>query len=281
MKTLVIVDINNFIYRAYFGIQHRLQAPDGRSVNAVFGVFNMIHSMLQKLDPTAVVIAKDSNKSFRKDIFPDYKNNRSHMPEDLFQQVPLIYQMLDLMSFSSVESSGFEADDVIYSLAKQYSQDFEQVYIATGDKDLFQLVDDKVKCVDTMKDKIYGKQEVQEKLGISPNQVVDFLSLIGDSSDNIPGVSGIGEKTAVKLIKEHGSLAGIYSNIEKLAEGKIKQNLIKEEAIAKMSYELASLKEIPTLNCDFNYSKTPSPELISFFEKLNMKSIVEKLKKSN
>lgn len=276
-KTLVIIDINNFTYRAYYGIQQPLTAPDGTPVNAVFGVFNMLHRLLLKINPTHVIVAKDSKTSLRRELFPEYKINRQKMPEDLAKQISLIEEMLSLMNFPTIEKEGYEADDLISSLAKKWKTEFTEVYIASTDKDLMQLVCSNVFCIDTMKDVIYGSKEVVEKLGVNPDQIVDFLALLGDSSDNIPGVKGIGEKTAVKLLKEHGSLSGIYSNLEKLIPGKLKDNLIKEEKIARLSYDLAALKDIEVPAELAEYNKDMG-KLVNFFTKLNMISLLKKLK---
>ena len=277
MKKLVIIDINNFIYRAYFGIQQRLTAPDGTPVNAVYGVFNMIHRLLLNLQPTTVVVAQDSRQSLRKELYPQYKENRSKMPEDLIKQVSIINDMLKFMNLTLIESPGYEADDIVNSLVKSFHSQFDEIYIASGDKDLMQLVDSKVKCVDTMKDKIYGISDVEEKLGVNPKQVLDFLALLGDSSDNIPGVKGVGEKTAVKLIKEYGSINELYKKIDQLPEGKLKEKLTAQESEARLSYNLAQLKLVQLPDSLPLYSKETSPELIQLLEKLNMKSSLSKL----
>jgi DNA polymerase-1 len=277
MKKLVIIDINNFIYRAFFGIQQRLTAPDGTPVNAVYGVFNMLHKLLQGIDATAVIVAQDSKQSLRKALYPQYKENRSKMPDELRKQIALVNEMLSLLNFTLLEVPGYEADDIISGLAKKFYHQFDEIYIATGDKDLMQLVNDKVKCIDTMKDKIYTAKEVQEKLGVLPHQVVDFLALLGDSSDNIPGVTGIGEKTAVKLISQFGSINEIYARIQELPENKTKINLINQEAQARLSYDLASLKDVTIPDSLPEYVRSNRPELKEFFLRLNMKSAVEKL----
>jgi DNA polymerase-1 len=281
MKKLVIIDINNFIYRAYFGIQQRLTAPDGTPVNAVFGTFNMIHRLIKDQKPTAVIVAKDSRESKRKELYPEYKQNRSKMPEDLIKQIKLIHEMLGLMNFFIMESPGYEADDIIHSVVNKYHESYDKILIASSDKDLMQLVDDKVNCIDTMKDKVYGTGEVSVKLGVNPNQVVDFLALLGDSSDNIPGVKGIGEKTAVKLLKEYGSLDGLYLNIQKLPDGKAKSNLIEHEAMARLSYSLAQLKTVTTVDEIPEFCNEFKPELKDFLLKLNMKSAITKLSGDN
>jgi DNA polymerase-1 len=276
MKKLVIVDINNFIHRAYYGIQQPLKSPDGTPVNAVYGVFNMLHKLFNQLKPTHIVVAKDSRESLRKQKFPAYKENRQKTPEDLLKQKDLINEMLTLMNLPMWESSGYEADDIIHSLVKRGKKHFDEVYIASSDKDLMQLVDDKVFCIDTMKDKIYGAPDVIEKLGIHPNQVVDFLALLGDASDNIPGVSGIGEKTAIKLLKEYQSLQGILDNLDKFPLGKLKDNLIKDKEMALLSYDLALLKE-PEIPDDIPHFDKDYSKLVEFFTRLNMKTLLSKI----
>ena len=277
MKKLVIIDINNFIYRAYFGIQQRLTAPDGTPVNAVHGTFSMIHRLLLDSKPSHVVVAKDSKHSLRKEIYPQYKENRSRMPEDLQKQIPLIYQMLDFMNLDKMEYLGYEADDIINSLVQKYQTEFDEILIASGDKDLMQLVNSKVKCVDTMKNKTYGALDVKAKLGISPHQVLDYLALLGDSSDNIPGVQGVGEKTAVKLIDQFDSLTNIYNNLPALSE-KLRKKLEEQKAQALLSQELARLKlvELNQLLSPFSgdYKKK---ELVEFLAKLAMKTSITKV----
>ena len=278
MKQLVIIDINNFIYRAYFGIQQRLTAPDGTPVNAVYGVFNMLHRLLVSSNPSSVIIAKDSKASLRKDLYPQYKENRSRMPEDLVVQLPLIYKMLEQLNLPCLEASGYEADDIIYSLVSLFEPSFDNLLIASGDKDLMQLVSEKVHCIDTMKDKTYDTNGVKEKFGLAPNQILDFLALLGDSSDNIPGVTGIGEKTAVKLILQFGSLDNIYLNLTDI-KGKLKTNLEEQKDKAYLSYELAKLKSIPNFTPELTpfVLKNYKPELKAFFESLNMRTSIQKL----
>lgn len=244
-KTLVIIDLNNFIYRAFFGIQQPLKTPEGQLVNAVYGTFNMLHRILVDLKPHSVVAALDSRTSTRKEEYADYKSNRSKMPDDLRPQIPLIHQMLESMGVQMVMEEGLEADDLIYNLCLE-SQDFDEVYIASSDKDLMQLVDDKVKVYDSMKQKVYDRAGVIEKFGVAPEQIVDYLSLLGDSSDSIPGVKGIGEKGAVKLLQEYKSLDGIYANIQSVKPDGVKNKLIAGENDAKLSYQLASLRKTKT-----------------------------------
>ena len=203
---LIIVDISSFIFRAFYAIRP-LHAPDGTPVNAVHGVLSMVLKLLSKYQPTHILMARDTKGgSFRNELYDQYKANRDAPPEDLIPQFDLIKELQDKMNFPSSTVENYEADDIIGSAVVQWKDKFDEIYIASGDKDLMQFVGDNVKMLDTMKDKIYGRDEVFEKMGVYPEQVVDYLSMLGDTSDNIPGMKGIGAKGAAKLLAEHGTL---------------------------------------------------------------------------
>jgi DNA polymerase-1 len=274
-KTLVIIDLNNFIYRAFFGIQQPLRTPKGELVNAVYGTFNMLHRILTDLKPHSVVAALDSRTSNRREEYSDYKSTRSKMPDDLKHQIGMVHQMLECMGVQMVMEEGLEADDLIYNLCLE-ANDFDEVYIASSDKDLMQLVNDKVKVYDSMKQKIYDRAGVIEKFGVAPEQVVDFLSLLGDASDSIPGVKGIGEKGAVKLLQEYGSLDNIYARIQEVKPEGIKNKLIAGEADARMSYQLASLRKTKT-SLLLNPWVMDKAKITPLLTEWNMKSCLYKL----
>lgn len=241
MKKLVIIDLNNFIYRAYFGIQQPLKTPEGQLVNAVYGTFNMLHRILTDIKPHSVVAALDSRKSDRKEEYADYKSNRSKMPDDLRPQIQMIHDLLSKMGVQMVKEEGLEADDLIYSLCEE-SKDYDEVYIASSDKDLMQLVNDKIKVYDSMKQVTYNKEAVVEKFGVLPSQIVDYLSLVGDSSDSIPGVKGIGEKGAAKLLSQFCTLENLYDKIEEVKPDGVKEKLKTGKDSAFLSKQLASLR---------------------------------------
>ena len=274
-KTLVIIDLNNFIYRAFFGIQQPLKTPEGVLVNAVYGTFNMLHRIFEDLKPHSVVAALDSRSSNRKEEYSDYKSTRSKMPDDLRHQIPMIHQMLEAMGIQTVIEEGLEADDLIYNLCLEHKE-FDEVYICSSDKDLMQLVNDKVKVYDSLKQKTYDRAGVIEKFGVAPEQVVDYLSLLGDASDSIPGVKGIGEKGAAKLLQEFGSLDNIYSRIQEVKPEGIKNKLILGEADARMSYQLASLRKtkVTPVLVSWVMDKTKVAPLLTQW---NMKSALFKL----
>lgn len=281
MKRLVIVDLSNFIFRAFFAIRP-LHTPDGTPVNAVYGVFNMLLKIFSQYGPTHLLIAKDtSTGSFRNKMYEAYKANRSEPPEELVPQFAIIKELIDKMGIVSIEHDDYEADDIIGSAACQWKDQFDEVLIASGDKDLMQFVDEKIKIVDTMKNKTYDSQGVFEKMGVHPNQIVDYLSMVGDSSDNIPGMRGIGAKGAAKLLAEHGTLDECIKNKESfkgkklttafsehLEEGLLSRDLIKIVIDMHLEKELEDTK----------FRFYPSDELIEYLQGLGFKSVVTKLK---
>lgn len=271
--TLVILDFYNYIYRAYYGIRP-LTAPNGQMVNAVYGMATMIQSILRDQKPHQFVIVEEGGGSWRKEAFTEYKANRSSMPDDLRSQIVLIKEMISLLNIPMYSVSGQEADDVIASIAHQSA--YDRVLIASSDKDLFQLVGPKIQILDTMKQKTFHEADVVEKFGVQPAQIRDYLALVGDTSDNIPGAKGIGEKTAQKLLTEFGSIEGIYKSLESIP-GKNKEKLHDSKDLVMLSLKLTTLNL--ELNSGFKAEKYEGPQkeaLNEFFTKLNMKSLVSK-----
>jgi DNA polymerase-1 len=245
-EKITIIDGSSYFFRAFYAIQ-RLSNSKGFPTNAIFGFINMIMRVLEVEKPTKLAIAFDTPKpSFRKARYAEYKANREAPPEDLVKQIPHILRSVDAFGIWRFELEGFEADDVIATLAHRGVKDGFDIEIITGDKDLMQLVNDHVTLYDTMKDKRVNEAGVVERFGVKPDQITDFLALMGDSSDNIPGVAGIGEKTAAELIKQFGSLENLYARIDEIKQAKRKETLIKEKEIAFLSRELATVHtEVP------------------------------------
>lgn len=242
-KNLFIIDGSSYIFRAFYGIPH-LSNSSGKPTNAVYGFLKMIKNTLLTYKPEYIVITLDSKEeTFRKKRYPQYKANRESMPEELSIQVPYIYQLIEALNIPCIRIPGIEADDIIATLKEKASNKDYRVTIISGDKDLMQLVDDKTIVLDTMKNKIYNEQGVIAKLGVAPKYVVDALSLMGDTSDNIPGVRGIGAKGAAKLVNEYGSLEDIYSNIESIKNKKQHDALIQYKEDAFLAKELINLKK--------------------------------------
>lgn len=206
---LILVDANSFFYRAFHAIP-MLSAPDGTPVNAIHGVLSMLLTLVHDYNsPRLGVIFDAKGKNFRHELFPDYKAHRSPMPDDLRAQIDPLHQLIRLLGMPLLVIPGIEADDVIATLATQASANGQEVVIASGDKDLAQLVNERVRIIDTMKNTVMTPAKVQDKFGVPPELIVDWLTLVGDKSDNIPGVPGVGEKTAAKLLRAHGTLSGV------------------------------------------------------------------------
>ena len=247
-KKLFIVDGYSLIYRSYYAFLTRpLTDNEGKNVSAYFGFFNTLFSLFKNYKFDYFVVALDSHApTFRSVMYPEYKANRQAAPEDLHSQVPRIVATLEKMNIPFIAQDGFEADDLIATLAKNATRLEIDTVMVTGDKDLLQLVDNHVFALrpskaDKERYELYGEKEVFENFGIKPNQIIDYLSLLGDASDNIPGVKGVGEKGAVKLLTEYVSLDGIYRHLDSLSKG-VKTKLEEGKESAYFSKELIVLK---------------------------------------
>jgi DNA polymerase I len=280
MKRLIIIDISNFIFRAFFAIRP-LHAPDGTPVNAVYGVLSMLHNMIVKYQPTHLLVARDTKEgSFRKEVYADYKAHRTEPPDELIPQFALVDELVRSLKLPEVKIARYEADDIIGTVAVQWKKEFDEILIASGDKDLMQFVDGPVKMLDTMKEVIYAREDVKDKMGVYPEQIVDYLSLIGDSSDNIPGVDGIGPKGAQTLIEEFGTLENILNNVDKIKNKRCLTALQANREMAVLSKEL--VKIVTDLRLEFAPHETAyklrlTPELESFLEKVGFRSWLTKL----
>ncbi len=281
-NTLFLVDISSFIFRAFFAIRV-LTNRNGEPTNATYGVATMLKRLLDEANPKYVGVVYDSKEpSFRKELFEEYKANRSEPPDDLVPQFAQIDQLVKLLRFHSFRAPGYEADDLIATLTKRWcesSQD-HRVVIVTGDKDLMQLVNDQVSIWDTMKQKVYGHDEVIEKFGVTPEQIQDYLALVGDSSDNIPGVPSIGPKTAVHLLGDYGSLDSVLKAAEAGAiPGKKGQVIKMHRQEAELSKKLVALEDqidVSFQTKDFEYQFGVSSELTEFLKEMDFKTLVQK-----
>ncbi|MBQ9756246.1 MAG: DNA polymerase I [Clostridia bacterium] len=241
MEKLVLIDGNSLINRAFYAMP-LLTTQKGEYTNAVYGFMNMFIKMLESEKPTAIAVAFDLKApTFRHKMYSDYKGTRKPMPEELRPQIPLLKDLLRLMGITVVEKEGFEADDIIGTIAK--ATDIETIII-TGDKDSFQLVDEQTEIHFTKRGitdtDVYTLANFTEKTGISPNQVIDLKALMGDTSDNIPGIPGVGEKTALTLVQTYGSVDGLYQNTDKL-KGKLLEKVLSGRDLAYLSRTLATI----------------------------------------
>lgn len=269
MKTenpIILIDGSYYLYRAFFALHSRsLTNSKGEPTGAIYGVTNMIRSLLKQYQPTHIAVVFDAKGgSFRKNLYPDYKATRDAMPEDLRVQVEPIHTILKAMGLPLLCIDNVEADDVIGTLAKQAEVEGLSVLISTGDKDMAQLVSDKVTLINTMDNVILDPHGVEQKYGVPPSKIIDYLALMGDSSDNIPGVPGVGGKIACSLLTEFNSIDDIYNNIDNVATlairgaKSIQKKLIENEKDARLSYLLATIKTDVALNFS-NEQLKPEP----------------------
>lgn len=244
-KKIAVIDGNSLMHRAYHAVPPTMNAPDGRPTNAVFGFLSMLLKFIDIAAPDALICAFDAGRpAFRMEALEQYKAQRPPMDDDLKVQFPIIEELLEAMGVPVVRIKGWEGDDVLGTIAARDEALGYETLLVTGDKDAYQLATDKTRIVTTKKGitdvAIYGPAEVLERYGISPEQVPDYLGLKGDSSDNIPGVPGIGEKTAAKLLQAYGSLEGLYEHVDEL-KGKQKERIVENKDAAFASREVATI----------------------------------------
>ncbi len=254
-KKLMLIDGNNLAYRAFYALPDSIATSSGTMTNAVLGFTTMLLKLIEDIGPCCIIAAFDSKgPTFRHDLFADYKINRKQMPGGLNEQLPLIEEVLAAFKISVLKKEGYEADDIIATLTDKALKDFNQIYIVSGDKDILQLVSEKVKVVvnkkgitDTM---TYKPKTVKEKFGVEPGRMKDLLALMGDTSDNIPGIPGIGPKTAVKLLEKYEGIDEIYRHLDKIENNRLKKLLEANRELAFRSLELTELKLDPRLDVD-------------------------------
>ena len=278
-KKLFLIDGHAHIYRAFHTLR-RLTAPDGSPTGAVFGFTRMLLNVLKKEKPDYIAAVFDApGPTFRHDLYEGYKADRQVMPEDLQAQIPLIHQMVEAMNCAAVAIPGYEADDIIGTLAKRASAQGIDVYIATGDKDALQLLDQHVCTYETKTGELYGPDELAEEKGIRPDQVIDMMALSGDSTDNVPGIRGVGPKTALKLIRDYGTLEEVLAHAED-AKGALKQKLTDGADDARMSRTLVTIDTDVPVEVSLDDCKTRQPDtgrLLRLFNKLGFKQFVAEL----
>ena len=245
---LVLVDGSSYLYRAFHAFPP-LTNSAGEPTGAMYGVLNMLKSLISQVQPSHIAVVFDAKgKTFRDEMFEQYKSHRPPMPDDLRKQIQPLHDIIRALGIPLLVIEGVEADDVIGTLAVAASKANQKVLISTGDKDMAQLVDDNIMLINTMNNTLLDRDAVIEKYGIPPELIIDYLALMGDSADNIPGVAGVGEKTALGLLQGIGSMAEIYANLDKVAElpirgaKKLGDKLLAEKEMADLSYRLATIK---------------------------------------
>ena len=285
--TLYLIDGHALAYRMYFaltagGSSTRWQTSRGEPTAGTYGFARELLRIIEQEKPDYIAVAFDTGKTFRDEIFPAYKGTREKMPYDLSPQIGRIRQMVDAFNIPRLEMEGYEADDVLGSIARIAAGQGLGVKIITGDRDLLQLVNERTAVYLAGDDQNYVTDEdVINKLGVPPGQVVDYKALVGDKSDNIPGVAGVGEKTAVSLLEKFKTLDNIYQNIDQVEnrwKGKLEQN--KENAY--LSRDLAQIKTDLKVKLDLEHAKAQEldfPAIESFFKELEFRSLLKTLER--
>lgn len=286
-KELIIIDGHGIIFRAYHALSRsNLKAVDGMPTGMIFGFCSILFEIIEKYKPHYLVMTFDTSKNFRKEIYPEYKATREKPKDDLIQQMPFAYEIVKAFDIPVFQMENFEADDLIGTLTNKAIEQGLKVKIMTGDRDIFQLIKPGVsvylpqKGVGELKENNFD--ECVEYFGVRPDQVIDFKGIKGDASDNIPGVSGIGDVGAKKLIQEFGSLEAIYENIDKVKPEKIKEKLLADKDNAILSKELATIKTDVELNFDLEKCVMNRPDetkILEMFKKLSFKKFINELPK--
>lgn len=280
-KRLFLIDGNSFCYRAYYAIRP-LTNSKGQPTNAIYGFVTMLSKIIKENKPEMLAFAFDlKGPTFRHKKYDDYKIHRKPMPDDLVSQIPYIKRIVRANNIPIYEVEGYEADDVLGTIAKKVEKDGIDTFIVTGDKDALQLVDDHIKVFSTHKEGlVYDAEKVREAYGVGPEKMPDIMGLMGDATDNIQGVKGIGEKTAVELIKEFGSLEVLFKNVDKVKSDARKKMLREQEGMAVLSKELATIDLNVPLTFDLEALKIREPDdaaLLELYKELEFKSFLKDL----
>lgn len=279
-KQIYVVDVSSMFFRAFYAIRP-LTSTKGVPVNAVYGFISMVVKLIKDKNPDHLVFCYDRKEpSFRKDLYTDYKANRTEMPDDMQVQMPYLKQIGGLLGICDMELPGYEADDLIGTVSCLAQKEGYEVYIVSGDKDFCQLVSEDVFLYDTMKEITYNPALVKEKHGVQPQQFIDYLAITGDTSDNIPGVAGIGPKGAQKLIEQFGTLENIYENLEQISSASVRDKLTASREKAFLSKKLVTIVcDAPIKNTmdDFKLKPFRVDELRAFLQELNFKTFEKNL----
>ena len=286
MSKLVLVDGNAIIHRAYHAMPTTLTDKEGNPTNAVYGFTSMLLRIIEDLDPTHLIVCFDRKEpTFRKEMFDDYQSHRPEADKELISQFGTVRKVVSSFGIPIFDKAGYEADDLIGTIAKKAEKDLDGVVIVTGDKDILQLVTDKTKVYLPIKGlsvaKLMDKDEVMAKLGVWPEQIVDYKALVGDPSDNYPGVRGVGPKTAESLLDEYENFGEIYKNIDDIPVT-TKKKLVDGKEMGEMSYKLAKIDTDVPIQYDVNKAKDwgiERKEILETFSDIGFRSLSERVKK--
>ena len=296
MSKLVVIDGNSILNRAFYGIMgsKMLQTADGTYTNAVYGFLAILFKLLEDEKPDYLVVAFDvKHPTKRHEMYKDYKGTRKGMPDELAEQMPIIKKVLTAMNIKILELAGYEADDILGTLAKSSEKKGVEVRLLTGDRDSFQLASEHITIMiprtkaGKTETEYFDRKKILEVYGIEPKQLIEVKGLMGDASDNIPGVPGVGEKTALGLIKEFESIDNIYSKLEKgeqVAKGKLKENLEANKDLALLSRELGRIDVDAPVDrelSDFEIKEWNRPEVLNVFKELRFNKYIARFDLEN
>lgn len=280
-ESVYLVDGSSYVYRAYYAIRQSLSTSQGLPTQAVFGFKNMLEKLVRDEKPHYLAVVFDERgPTFRHEIDPTYKAHRPPMPDDMAVQLPYIHRLVEALNIPRLSLAGYEADDILGTLARRFEGECYDVVLVTGDKDLCQLVTEHTTLLDTMKDQRSGISEVKERFGVEPERVIEILGLMGDSSDNIPGVPGVGEKTAKRLITEFGNIENVLDRVQEVKQPKLRQRLTEHAESARLSRRQATIDLAVPIDIPLGDLKVEPPDidaLRSLYEALEFRSELQAL----
>ena len=287
-KELFLIDGNSLVYRAFFALPESIATSKGQPTNAIFGFASMLVKIISEYGVKPTLVVWDAGMSGRKEVYEEYKGQRDSKPDLLAEQWPHMQPLVDAFGYENVRVEGYEADDVIATVARRAREKGYEVMVVTGDRDLFQLIEPGVRVMATSRGitetKVYDREAVIDRYGIAPELIPDFVGLKGDTSDNIPGVPGIGEKTASQLLQEHGSLEGVLGSIDKISGAKRKENLTNHAEDARISKPLATaIRDIDLGDIDLDHIAAREPDrsrLRETFREFELRAPLERLEEA-
>lgn len=280
-KTLYLLDAHSLIYQVFHAIP-AMTGPKGQPTNAVFGFTGDLLRLRRRKPDYLVCVFDPPGKTFRDELYPQYKAQRAPMPEDLAPQLPLIRRVLEALRIPVVLVEGFEADDTIATLARKAEQQGMEIFICSGDKDMRQLLSDRIRILNLRKDQVVDPEGLRTEWGIAPEQVVDFLALIGDNVDNVPGVPGVGPKTAARLLQEYGNLDNLFAHLEQIKQPKLRENLTQAEETLKTGRQLVRLRTDVPVEPDWQAWKLQPldvPTLLEVFRECGFRRYAEEVRR--
>jgi len=280
-KRLVLIDGSSYLYRAFYALPP-LTSPSGMPTGAIYGFIRMVSKLISELNPEYIAVVFDlPGKTFRHEEYSEYKATRKETPDELKIQIPYLKQILKLWGIKVVKMPGFEADDIIATLAKKGKKEGFEVIIVTSDKDMMQLVEEDIYVLNPVTEELYDKDKIKQKYGIYPEQFIDYLTMVGDTVDNIEGVKGVGPKTAEKLLNQYGNLKNILEHLDELKPA-LKEAFLEASDRLNQNTFLIKLKTDVNLNItpeELKKDKTDFIKLKEEFEKLGFKTLLKEIGK--